>query len=95
LTRKCDETTATTRAHAFLAALFGRTTVWVEEQTSSIENIAQHFRLYMTQNQKQNEANANRIKFYHEKNRYALSVVIMGVHSDGFEVCGQRQRANP
>ncbi|KIM81083.1 hypothetical protein PILCRDRAFT_9111 [Piloderma croceum F 1598] len=66
LTRKCNETSATTRVHAFLAALFGRTTVWVEEQTSSIENIAQHFRLYMTQNQKQNEANANRIKFYHE-----------------------------
>jgi hypothetical protein len=83
LTRKCDETTATTRAHAFLAALFGRTTVWVEEQTSSIENIAQHFRLYMTQNQKQNEANANRIKFYHEVVEIAEWVRIVSCHQHG------------
>jgi hypothetical protein len=58
LTNKCDEATAMMRAHAFIAALFERTTTWVQRETpTTIEKIAENFRLYMTQNQEHNRPN--------------------------------------
>jgi hypothetical protein len=89
LTKKCNEATATIRAHAFLVALFGRTTIWVEEQDSAINGIAQMFRLYMTQGQKQDHPNENRIKFYQEVAQTAEWVCRrlssdMDVYSDSF-----------
>jgi hypothetical protein len=66
LTKRCNEATATSRAHAFLAALFKHTAIWVEEQDSTINEIAQEFRLYMTQDQKQYQPNADRITFYQD-----------------------------
>jgi hypothetical protein len=66
LTKRCNEATATSRAHAFLAALFKHTAIWVEEQDSAINEIAQEFRLYMTQDQKQYQPNADRITFYQD-----------------------------